>query len=32
MGVAAFSARSVLRPFMPGIITSSSTTYGGSPA
>ena len=30
-GLAAFSARSVSRPFMPGIITSSSTMSGGSP-
>src|SRR5438874_8990 len=30
-GFAALSARSVSSPFMPGIITSSSTMSGGSP-
>ena len=31
-GFAVFNARSVSSPFMPGIITSSSTMSGGSPA
>jgi len=30
-GLAAFKARRVSRPFMPGIMTSSSTMSGGSP-